>query len=491
MKKVNFRYMKNILRAVVVVVALAAAVACEKTEVKQFVVPSGSILLTAPGQTGTASFLTHNITSIRVVSYPDGWRVDDIDLYEGTITVTAPSTFDDDEATEGKVSLIGYTPTGATQSVSVYVAILQNPDVDYRQTPSNCYIATKPDTRYLFDPFRRGTSGEPLQTESVELLWQSSNNLVKYLTFKDGVASFYIEKAESEDKDDKEKPDAVTPGNAVIAARNAAGDIIWSWHIWVTTTDPAADAVEIAGRTVMNRNLGANVNSNGEADEEKILHSYGMYYQWGRKDPLVGAASYDFSGNTDARMYNSAGRRIYLQYTASDASTGTVEYAVAHPDAMITGAENNGFDWLYSQHDDTLWSETGAKSDYDPCPAGWRVAAGDIFAALTISPEDDGMDWMQAKKMYGWHLEDTATGKTYFFTAGGRRNYFDGRLDNVNSNPDRPLPWTGYYWSCNVSGDDARCMFFDLNTVTRTYNGYEPHRNLQRANATPLRCVKQ
>ena len=272
MKKVNFRYMKNILRAVVVVVALAAAVACEKTEVKQFVVPSGSILLTAPGQTGTASFLTHNITSIRVVSYPDGWRVDDIDLYEGTITVTAPSTFDDDEATEGKVSLIGYTPTGATQSVSVYVAILQNPDVDYRQTPSNCYIATKPDTRYLFDPFRRGTSGEPLQTESVELLWQSSNNLVKYLTFKDGVASFYIEKAENDDKD-KEKTDAVTPGNAVIAARNAAGDIIWSWHIWVTTTDPAADAVEIAGRTVMNRNLGANVNSNGEADEEKILHS--------------------------------------------------------------------------------------------------------------------------------------------------------------------------------------------------------------------------
>ncbi len=148
----------------------------------------------------------------------------------------------------------------------------------------------------------------------------------------------------------------------------------------------------------MNRNLGANVNSNGEADEEKILHSYGMYYQWGRKDPLVGAASYDFSGNTDARMYNSAGRRIYLQYTASDASTGTVEYAVAHPDAMITGAENNGFDWLYSQHDDTLWPETGAKSDYDPCPAGWRVAAGDIFAALTISPEDDGMDWMQAKR---------------------------------------------------------------------------------------------
>ncbi len=101
------------------------------------------------------------------------------------------------------------------------------------------------------------------------------------------------------------------------------------------------------------------------------------------------------------------------------------------------------------------------------------------------------MDWMQAKKMYGWHLEDTSTGKTYFFTAGGRRNYFDGRLDNVNSNPDRPLPWTGYYWSCNVSGDDARCMFFDLNTVTRTYNGYEPHHNLQRANATPLRCVKQ
>lgn len=479
--------MKNFLRTVFAVCILSAFVSCEKSEVKTFVVPSGSILLTMPGQTGTASFETHNITSIRVSSYPEGWTVDDIDMYNGVITVTAPSTFDDEEETDGSVILVGYTPTGNTLTVTIYVAILQNEDVDFTSSPSNCFVATRPETRYLFDPYKRGSSGERLDTQSVELLWQTSSSLIKYLTFKDGVASFYLEK---DTDDDGEEIDAVIPGNAVIAARNAAGDIIWSWHIWVTTTDPDADVVEISGKSMMNRNLGANVNSEGEADDEKILESYGMYYQWGRKDPFVGPYEYDFSGNVDNRMYNSSSTRVYIDYTESDASTGTVEYAVANPLAFITGAADNGYDWLYSQHDATLWGEGTAKTDNDPCPAGWRVPDGDMFTALTISATDDDLDWTEAKSMYGWHLEDIATGNSFFFAAAGRRNYLDGKLDNVNSNEQRPLPWTGYYWTDGVTGDKSQAMFFDLNTVTRTYNGYEPQRALQRANATPIRCVK-
>lgn len=487
MKTVNIRYMKNLLHGLVAVCMLLTLASCEKSETKEFVVPSGSILLTMPGQTGSTTFNTQNITSIRVSTYPAGWTVDDIDMYTGVITVTAPSSFDNEEVTEGSVTLVGYTPTGATQSVTIYVAILQNADVDFTSTPSNCFVVTKPETRYLFDPFKRGTSGERLDTESVELLWQTSSGLIKYLTFKDGIASFYLEK---DTDDDGNEIDAVIPGNAVIAARNAAGDIIWSWHIWVTTSDPAADAITVAGKSLMNRNLGANVNSDGEADAEKILESYGMYYQWGRKDPFAGPAEYDFKGNADARVYNAIARRLYFGYEDNDATIGTEAYAVANPMAFIKGAKDNGYDWLYSQHDDALWGTGGTKTDNDPCPDGWRVPDGDIFTALTISAADDDMDWTEAKSMYGWHLEEIATGKTYFFSAAGRRNYLNGVLDNVNANEERPLPWTGYYWSCSTTGDQSQAMFFDLNTVTRTYNGYEPQRALQRANAVPLRCVK-
>lgn len=487
MKKVNIRYMKNLLCGLTAVCMLLALVSCEKTETKEFVVPSGSILLTMPGQTGSTTFDSHNITSIRVASCPEGWTVDGIDMYSGVITVTAPSSFDNEEVTEGSISLVGYTPTGATQSVSIYVAILQNPDIDFTSAPSNCFVATKPETRYLFDPFKRGTSGERLDTDSVELLWQTSSGLIKYLTFEDGVASFYLEK---DTDDDGNEIDAVVPGNAVIAARNAAGDIIWSWHIWVTTSDPAADAITIAGSSVMNRNLGAELNSNGETEDEKILESYGLYYQWGRKDPFVGPAEYNFKGNADARVYNALSRRLYFEYEDNDAQTGTAEYAAAHPMSFIKGAKDNAYDWLCSQHDNALWGAGSVKTDNDPCPDGWRVPDGDLFEAFTISASDDDLDWTEAKAMYGWHLEEIATGKTYFFSAAGRRNYLNGVLDNVNSNEERPLPWTGYYWTCGTAGDNAQAMFFDLNTVTRTYNGYEPQRALQRANAAPLRCVK-
>ncbi|MDE6140189.1 MAG: hypothetical protein K2F95_04485 [Alistipes sp.] len=479
--------MKNLLRGLVAVCMFLTFVSCDKSETKEFVVPSGSILLTMPGQTGTTTFNTHNITSIRVSSYPEGWTIDAIDMYKGEITVTAPSSFDDEEATEGSIALVGYTPTGATQSVTIYVAILQNADIDFTSTPSNCFVVTKPETRYLFDPFKRGTSGARLETQSVELLWQTSSNLIKYLTFKDGIASFYLEK---DTDDDGNEIDAVIPGNAVIAARNAAGDIIWSWHIWVTTSDPAADAITIAGTDVMNRNLGAELNSNGDTDGEKILESYGLYYQWGRKDPFVGPAEYNFKGNSDARVFNALARRLYFEYEDNDALTGTMDYAVAHPMSFIKGYKDNAYDWLHAQHDDTLWSAGGSKTDNDPCPDGWRMPDAGLFTALTISAADDQLDWTEAKAMYGWHLEEIATGKTYFFSAAGRRNYLNGVLDNVNANEERPLPWTGYYWTCGTVGDNSQAMFFDLNTVTRTYNGYEPQRALQRANATPVRCVK-
>lgn len=93
--------------------------------------------------------------------------------------------------------------------------------------------------------------------------------------------------------------------------------------------------------------------------------------------------------------------------------------------------------------------------------------------------------------MYGWHLEDTATGNAYFFSAAGRRNYLDGRLDIVNTNPVRPVPWSGYYWTTTTEGNDAVAMYFNLNSTTRTWNGFDAHYPMHRANALPVRCVKE
>lgn len=116
---------------------------------------------------------------------------------------------------------------------------------------------------------------------------------------------------EIEDYDDVNKAVItfkVTPGmkgNALVAL-TVDGTIRWSWHIWVTDYEPGQDIrpetlatgpndvtngkvyryVNGAGDLVwMDRNLGAN-----EADKTKGKETFGMYYQWGKKDPMPGFA---------------------------------------------------------------------------------------------------------------------------------------------------------------------------------------------------------
>lgn len=482
----NMKTMSNRLRFILLLMLAVTATACSKSEVSLFEVPSQSILLTKPGESGSTTFDTHNITSIKVTSKPAGWSVDNIDMYTGTISVTAPSSFDNDEATEGDISLTGYTPTGSVKTLTIYVAILPHNDIDFTSTPANCYVVFQADRRYKFNPYVGGNN-TALATEKVELVWQSSKDLIKYLDLRDGVASFYVESA----VDENDTPtNEVTPGNAVIAARNSDGEIIWSWHIWITTTDPTLDVATLNGKTMMNRNLGANCNSEGEANEEKIMQSYGLYYQWGNKNPLPGPQRWDFHGNSDAALYNYANKEYSLKYADNTAECGTEEWSTAHPAYIILGNANNSYDWLYNSHDDSLWNGT-SKSEQDPCPAGWRLPDSSVFASLDIRTADDDMAWQEAQKMYGWHLEDRTTGESYFFAAAGRRNYLDGKLDIMNDDATRPVPWSGYYWTTTTDGDNGVALYFDLNTESRTWNGMNTSRSMHRANALPVRCIRE
>ncbi|MBO7199160.1 MAG: hypothetical protein J6V26_03915 [Alistipes sp.] len=472
---------------VVAVLATMFVSSCSREESNSLEVPSQSILVAMPGQTGTTSFDSSNITSITVTSTPAGWTVNSIDMYASTITVTAPSSFDNEEVESGTLSLKGYTPTGDTTTLSIYLAIVPK-EVDYSNAPANCYVACQPATRYKFDPKCGGNGSVELATAEVKILWQTEVDLVKYLDMRDGYATFYIAPAENEDG---EELSTVVPGNALIAAYNESGDIIWSWHIWVTNNDPMAaeNTFELNGVTMMNHNLGADTNNEGEADSDAILRSYGLYYQWGRKEPIPGPHTSNFAGNYDDILYNNKGYEVKLQYEES-AVGGSVAWTTANPLSVVKGDAENAYDWLNGAHDNTLWSAT-AKSDSDPCPAGWRVPDSSVFKTLTIAEVDDAMPWAEAQTMYGWMLEDTATGNTHFFSAAGRRNYLDGRLDNMNTNDELPVPWSGYYWSTSVEGTNAKALYFNLNTNTRTWNGIESERAMQRANAMPVRCVKE
>ena len=150
-------------------------------------------------------------------------------------------------------------------------------------------------------------------------------------------------------------------GNAVVCIKKG-GNILWSWHIWVTNYNPASNTYTRNGQEFMQRNLGALNNTSGNNN------SLGLIYQWGRKDPLNKPSC--TTCTTYATIYNAAGNVTVS--TASAQTPNSISYSVKNPLTYIL--KNSSGDWYSSStstNNDNLWSAT--KTVYDPCPDGWRV----------------------------------------------------------------------------------------------------------------------
>ena len=453
--------MNKTLFHICAIVALAATTlfaSCSREETMGLVVPAESILVAMPGETGTTTFDSSNITSLTPTSVPEGWTVDEINMYKSTITVTAPSSFDNEEVESGTLSLKGYTPTGSTKSVDVYLAIVPA-EVDYTHAPANCYVACKPKTRYIFDPMRGGNGSVELATAEIKLLWQTKDDLVQYLDMRDGCARFYL----SPDKDDDgNELDTVVPGNALVGAYDANGELIWSWHIWVTNNDPMAaeNTFVIGGKTMMNQNLGADNNNEGEANGDAIGRSYGLYYQWGRKDPLPGPHDWNFSLNYDDVLYNHKGYEVKLEYVASSEG-GSIEWCNVNPLSVVIGNPDNAYDWISNGHDDALWSAS-SKTNNDPCPAGWRVPEGGYNGGVGESGMPDGI-WAKAG-----------------FTRQGLTPFVDGESNMLGKVFSTPLctPATWYPAAGSIEYNTGKLCYVGVDGVyhsTSAFGGTDAH----------------
>ena len=225
---------------------------------------------------------------------------------------------------------------------------------------ANCYIISEAG-KYIFKTVKGNSEESVGNVHSAEVLWESfgtnvqpkEGDLIQMVAYADGNIAF-----QASDK----------KGNAVIAAKDAKGKILWSWHIWLTDQPKRQTYYNYAG-ILMDRNLGATCASPGEAE------SLGLLYQWGRKDPFLGSSSISKSV-----MAKSTIKRP--QVVQSNSYVGTIEYATENPTTFIIGNDIN-YDWHYSGSeyiDNTRWTESNKrKSIYDPCPAGWRVPDGDEY----------------------------------------------------------------------------------------------------------------
>ena len=291
-----------------------------------------------------------------------------------------------------------------------------------RGNTANSYIVSEAGS-YKFTPTKGNSSESVGAVASAEVLWESFGtdvtpsvgDLIKSVSYADGVISF-------------QTADTFKEGNAVIAAKDANGNILWSWHIWLTDQPQGQVYYNNAG-TMMDRNLGATSATPGD------VGALGLLYQWGRKDPFLGSSS--ISSNTLAKS-----TITWPSAVSTSSSRGTVDYVTSNPTVFVY-ASSSPYDWHYSSRDNTLWTNSSStKSIYDPCPAGWRVPDGG----------DNGV-WSKAlgssSYFTGYPYDSTNKGmnfsgkfgsdQTIWFPASGYRLNYDGSLLNVGS--------SGYCWS--------------------------------------------
>lgn len=485
-------YMKRFAGLVCAVAAIVFFASCSKDK------ESGSLSFNSPavflsaGQTATVGFKSVNLQNLSVTNKPTGWADPTIDAAAQTLTITAPATFDDDEVKTGSLVLAGTPKGGSSVSATLFVGVVESEDLSGK--PANSYIVSKPDHNYLISAMHRGDIMAVLPA-SVDVVWQSKSGLIQYTELReDGKVSFYV----GADSDDEEK---IKEGNAVIGAYDAGGTMIWSWHIWAVNYDPEASVVNFNGYEMMDRNLGALANDNSTAD--KILASYGLYYQWGRKDPFIGPASYNAANGASASMYNGGGSRVYMKTEVSSADAGTMDYAVRNPLTFIVGVAGSEYDWLWSAHSDALWSQT-QKSVNDPCPYGWRVAPATAFDRLVI----DNIPSAEYADKFGWTLADPDYGTSSLFIGAGRRIYRHtqendtqggGSIQNFYPTPiDKQVrssalynqPWVGYYWTAAASGTQSSAFYFWFDKSAPENSGVTRNTLQYRANGMQVRCVK-
>lgn len=303
-------------------------------------------------------------------------------------------------------------------------------------------------------------------------------------------------------------------GNAVIAVKDGA--ILWSWHIWY----PEAEVAGLNSKTgyeVMNMNLGAMHNTPGD------VGSYGLLYQWGRKDPFPAAPT--LTGTTatvGAPIYDGDNNEIKITNSSqSSTADNNLAFAIANPTVCLSNYAqfSTSRDWLQADaSNDALWgnpkgaerNETndflnkGAKSFYDPCPVGWRVPPADVFRNFTAS---GGYAWViddfdiadisgdGAKSLadydYGWtfNLSDSASS---YFPAAAR---FDGSYAMLMGSMSGL--WGSYWGNAPYPGDRFQggaysVLSFQIkDTAGNEMITTSPAGGGARADAYSVRCIRE
>ena len=358
---------------------------------------------------------------------------------------------------------------------------------------ANCYIVPPGSTAW-FDATHKGNSLTETTGDiaGVKLVWQTAQSLVSRLEFD--AASGAICAWTSE-----------IPGNALVAATDAEGKILWSWHLWITEYDPDNDFTtepNASGTTwtFMDRNLGAVSTERGSFD------NFGMLYQWGRKDPFPGAASFtimneDYTYEKDGEpvLYD-IDNNVLPKISSKAAFHGTLDLSIQNPDTFYAMTYNhtgeldeygqeivkNDYptgDWIDVSNDDYWGGESMKKTIYDTSPVGYMVPVCDADGNTPYA-------WLKYASMTWDKTNNGAEQDGQWFPATGTRVYASGTIDY----PENGNPYSGLWIGTKGKASSNLELYPDLyGQYMMIVNGKRTFKvgKDKRSQGMSVRCVRE
>lgn len=343
-----------------------------------------------------------------------------------------------------------------THNNTIGVTVASATDLGSTAT-ANCYIVSSAGD-YKFKAVKGNSSTVVGTVASVAILWETWNNAETVTANSVIAAADYDLQSGGDPYVVFKTPATLHVGNALIAAKDALGNILWSWHIWVPATYPTSATFGIHDtKEMMDRNLGA---LDIPSKDAAVPANAGFFYQWGRKDPLRTISAFDTGALATTYPAN--------VWTTSSTQL-TTENMEASPCVFVTG----NTDWL-STRENTLWDET--KQIHDPCPVGYKVPKYGFTSFF---------DYFTIANYEGWSFNDA----NYNFTIGKTTDpvavFPFGHITRYGSydlSDSKAWVWTATYKSDNA--ENARA-------VTVASESSSSCTGQRKANGVYVRCVAE
>ena len=424
---------------------------------------------------GTGKNITYTYSNGIVLNESDG-----VELYFGLPAGTHNVTFVFTDS-EGKTMTRlasgleikrGYiTPSSLTYTPDVIPTTNLSEGSKY----ANCYVV-KAAGNYCFDA--RKPDGTLVSGSSATWVWANGEECsrpfgtslpaakMSGISYEDNKVYFTI-------------PEDFKVGNVILGLLDGSSNLLYTWHIWLTSNDIAD--ITAGGITIMDRNLGAGALYDITLESNTPLwDGKGCFYQWGRKDPILGGrnsatgssatAFADDNNSQKCNINTGAGITNVTGFWTAGGDFGGVsaDDGSRYPLTMAASGKVPGYD---SSDKTTSWCD---RKNANPCPYGYRVISKSEFTTLI----EAGVAASNYNNFGQVKLADAVIfPRAGFRSGGGGTQYGVTSARYYCNDVDGSAATKGYAYKFDWSNTSTYTTYTET-----TYNAY---------NACSVRCVKQ